>query len=103
MLTQLLLTIFFLLNVQWVSSSLALNATSRKAWPGPNKVESVDKKDTWGINFSGLYYISNGDINRDIMYGIMNKPPLMFKLRWDGDHSNWVNTEGAPFSLSAGF
>jgi hypothetical protein len=69
-------------------------------WPGMDDVVNVDKKDTFGENLSGLYYVSRGDIAQDTIYAIKNSPSTLYKLSWDARSSNWNPVIGTSASLS---
>ncbi len=74
---------------QLILNLLIVSVFSLAVWPGENNITTVDEKNYFPVNLSGLYYVFNGGISKDIMYGILNKPSVMYKLGWNG--KSWVS------------
>jgi hypothetical protein len=65
-------------------------------WPGTDDVQNADKKDEFGVDLSGLYYVykDTADIETDTMYAIKNSPSTLYKLYYDTSSSNWKPVKG---------
>ena len=74
-----------LTNILLVLSFVACTLAGYSTWPGDNNVVTVDEKNYFDENLSGLYYVPSGNLTTDFMFAIMNNPPLLYKLAWNGD------------------
>ena len=79
----------FLLFISAAALLLAAAAASELPWPGDQTAVTVDYKNEFPPNLSGLLYEVDKSSGQAFMYGVMNKPPTLYKLYWNNTY--WVS------------
>ena len=69
---------------------------SPPSWPGGDAVVSVDSKDEFGGNMSGLEFVPHSGGN-STMWMIQNEPSTLFNLEFNG--KQWVSISGKYLNL----
>lgn len=59
------------------------------AWPGGNRVVTVDPVDTYASDLSGLHYEPAQGAAPAVLWAVQNQPSKLYRLLWNG--SAWVS------------
>jgi hypothetical protein len=64
--------------------AVAGNASTVRNWPGTDNVQNGDRKNEFGEDLSGLFYVYKDadNITTDTMYAIRNSPSTIYKLSY---------------------
>ena len=71
-----------------VAFAISVSLGSSKSWPGGGTVSTVDEKNEFGTNISGLHYFEGpgSSIFADFLFAVSNSPSIIYKLYWDGTY-----------------